>query len=66
MIKQGKLIAPLAKKFESSRAYYLITSADAAEQPQVKDFASWLMRQAKQESRQGGGFPRKPRAAPSA
>lgn len=66
LIKQGKLLAPLAKKFESSRAYYLITSADAAEQPQVKDFAGWLMRQAKQESRHGGGFPPKPRAAPSA
>jgi len=66
LIKQGKLIAPLAKRFESSRAYYLITSADAAEQPQVKDFANWLMRQAKQESRQGGGVPHKPRAAPSA
>ena len=51
LIKQGKLVAPLAKKFESSRAYYLVTSAEAAERPEVKDFAGWLLRQAKQELR---------------
>jgi hypothetical protein len=51
LIRQGKLIAPLEKKFESSRAYYLLTSADAAGRPEVKDFAAWLLRQAKQELR---------------
>jgi DNA-binding transcriptional LysR family regulator len=51
LIKEGRLIAPLARKFESSRAYYLITSATAAERPEVKDFAGWLLRLAKQESR---------------
>jgi LysR family transcriptional regulator, glycine cleavage system transcriptional activator len=51
LIKQGRLIAPLAKKFESSRAYYLVIAPDAAERPEAKDFASWLMRQAKQEAR---------------
>jgi DNA-binding transcriptional LysR family regulator len=50
-IRQGKLIAPLEKKSESSRAYYLITSADAAERPEVKDFAAWLLRQAQPERR---------------
>jgi DNA-binding transcriptional LysR family regulator len=50
-IKQGRLIAPLARKFESSRAYYLVISADAAGRPEVKDFAGWLLRQAKRESR---------------
>ncbi len=50
LIKQGRLVAPLAKKFESSRAYYLVTSAEAAERPEVKDFAGWLLRQAKRES----------------
>lgn len=54
LIRQGKLIAPLAKKSESSRAYYLVTSADAANRPEVKDFAGWLLRQAKQESRNRG------------
>jgi LysR family transcriptional regulator, glycine cleavage system transcriptional activator len=58
LIKQGKLIAPLARKFDSSRAYYLVTSADAAERPEVKDFAGWLLQQAKQELRKRGDIPR--------
>jgi DNA-binding transcriptional LysR family regulator len=54
LIRQGKLLAPLQKKSESSRAYYLITSAEAAGRPEVKDFAGWLLRQAKQEWRNRG------------
>jgi LysR family glycine cleavage system transcriptional activator len=57
LIKQGRLIAPLAKNFDSARAYYLVTSADAAERPEVKDFAAWLIRQAKQEARYRGKLP---------
>lgn len=54
LIRQGKLIAPLEKKFESSRAYYLVTSADAAGRPEVQDFTGWMVRQAKQELRNRG------------
>jgi DNA-binding transcriptional LysR family regulator len=54
MIKQGKLIAPLEKKFESSRAYYLVIAPDAAVRPEVKEFAGWLLRQAKLEARHRG------------
>ena len=54
LVREGKLIAPLEKKFESSRAYYLVISADATNRPEVKDFAGWLLRQAKQESRNRG------------
>ena len=54
LIRQGKLIAPLAKKSESSRAYYLVTSANAAGRPEVMDFAGWMVRQAKQELRNRG------------
>ena len=53
-IRQGKLIAPLDKKFESSRAYFLAIAPDAAERPEVKEFTGWLLRQAKLESRQRG------------
>jgi len=56
LLKQGRLIAPLAKNFDSSRAYYLVTSADAAERSEVKEFAAWLMRQAKQEARYRGNL----------
>lgn len=58
LIRQGKLIAPLAKEFESMRAYYLVVSADAAGRPEVKDFAGWLLGQAKQELRKRGEFSR--------
>ena len=54
LIKQGKLIAPLEKKFESSRAYYLVIAADAAARPEVKQFAAWLLRQARLEARNRG------------
>jgi len=58
LIKQGRLVAPLEKKFESSRAYYLVISPGAVDRPEVKDFAGWLLRQAKQELRSHGNFPR--------
>lgn len=61
MIKQGRLIAPLEKKFESARAYYLMISADAAKRPEVMEFADWLMRQAKEESRKRVAIPRRTR-----
>ena len=54
LIKQGKLIAPLEKEFESSRAYYLVINADAAWRPEVKEFAGWLLCQAKPGARQRG------------
>lgn len=56
LVKQGKLIAPLAGKFDSLRAYYLVISAAAAERPEVKEFAAWLLRQAKQELRSPKGI----------
>lgn len=55
LIKQGRLIAPLAGKFDSSRAYYLLTSLTAAERPDVKEFAAWLLRQAKLEQKSPTG-----------
>ena len=51
LIRQGRLIAPLDKKFESSRAYYLVIARDAIERPEVKEFALWLRRQARLEAR---------------
>jgi len=58
LIRQRRLIAPLEKKFESSRAYYLVISAEAAGRPEVSEFAAWLVRQAKQERRKRGDLVR--------
>lgn len=55
LIKQGRLIAPLAKKFESSRAYYLVTSSTATGRQEVKEFSSWMLQQAKKEQRSMAG-----------
>ena len=54
LIKQGKLIAPLAKKFDSPRAYFLVTSPGTAERPEVKEFAGWMIRLAKKETQYRG------------
>jgi len=51
LIKQGRLIAPLAKKFESQRASYLVISSAAAEKAEVKEFTAWMLQQAKKERR---------------
>ena len=56
LIKQGRLIAPLAKKFESARAYYLVIAPNAAERREVKEFAGWLQRQAQLETRNRGSL----------
>jgi DNA-binding transcriptional LysR family regulator len=55
-IRQGKLIAPLEKRFESARAYYLVVSAAAAKRPEVKEFTDWVVRQAKRETRSSRGI----------
>jgi DNA-binding transcriptional LysR family regulator len=59
LIKQGRLIAPLARKFESSRAYYLVTSSTATGRQEVKEFGAWMLQQAKKEQRS----PARPAAA---
>jgi DNA-binding transcriptional LysR family regulator len=56
LITQSRLIAPLTKKFDSSRAYFLVTAPNAAERPEVKDFTAWMTRQAKQETRSRGNL----------
>jgi DNA-binding transcriptional LysR family regulator len=55
-LREGKLVAPLAKRFESSRAYFLVVSKDAAARPEVNDFTGWILRQAKQSMRKRGGI----------
>jgi|SRR6185295_16393663 DNA-binding transcriptional LysR family regulator len=60
LIKQGKLVAPFTRKTASPRAYYVFTSRDATERPEVKDFLSWLLREAKRDE-----YPLSPSPRPS-
>lgn len=50
LIKQGKLVAPLAGASKSSRAYFLIVAPDSERRADVKAFNAWLMRQAKADA----------------
>jgi DNA-binding transcriptional LysR family regulator len=54
LLKQGKLVAPFSRRTVSPRAYYVFTSRDAAERPEVVDFVSWLMREAKRDEQTSG------------
>lgn len=54
LIKQGKLAAPFSRRTLSPRAYYVFTSRDGAERPEVGDFGSWLRREAKRDEQTSG------------
>lgn len=49
LIKQGKLVAPFSRRTGSPRAYFVFTSRDSATRPEVSDFVSWLVREAKRD-----------------
>jgi LysR family transcriptional regulator, glycine cleavage system transcriptional activator len=49
LIKQGKLVAPFGPKTVSPRAYFVFTARDSAQRPEVSDFVSWLVREAKRD-----------------
>jgi DNA-binding transcriptional LysR family regulator len=51
MVKQGRLVAPFEQKFTSARGYYLLISKRDADRPEVKSLAGWLIRRARQDSR---------------
>ncbi|HTS54192.1 MAG TPA: transcriptional regulator GcvA [Burkholderiales bacterium] len=54
LIKQGKLVAPFSRRTVSPRAYYVFTSRGAAERPEVGEFVSWLLREAKRDEQPSG------------
>lgn len=53
LIGEGQLVAPFTKKTVSSRQYFVIVSADAAERPEVKRFVDWLFDEAKRDTENG-------------
>jgi len=54
LIKQRRLIAPLARRFDSTGAYYLIVAALTAQRPEVKEFVEWMLAQARLERENRG------------
>ncbi len=50
LIKQGQLVAPFAGRTESSRSYFVLAAAGAAERTVVRRFVAWLDDVVKRES----------------
>jgi LysR family glycine cleavage system transcriptional activator len=50
LISAGQLIAPFDSKTVSSRQYFIVPSAASARKPEVKEFAGWLLMEAKRDA----------------
>ncbi len=51
LIQSGALVAPFRKSLVGSRAYFIIESEHGAAKPHVRQFAAWLMEEAKGSAR---------------
>jgi len=48
-LRDGRLVAPFARRYDSARGYYVITGSRAAERPDVVAFVRWLAEEAELE-----------------
>jgi DNA-binding transcriptional LysR family regulator len=48
-LRDGRLVAPFAKRYESARGYYAVVAPHAAERPDVVAFVRWLADEARRE-----------------
>jgi LysR family transcriptional regulator, glycine cleavage system transcriptional activator len=49
LIKDKKLVAPVARRMKTGFGYYLVFSHGADERPEIKVFKDWIVREAKKE-----------------
>jgi DNA-binding transcriptional LysR family regulator len=72
-LRDGRLVAPFPKRYDSARGYYAVVAPHAAERPDVIGFVSWLADEAAHEAGRakaaelpssGNPPPGKKRAAP--
>ena len=66
MLQDGRLVAPFSDKSVAPRAYFVLTSRMAENNPEVIEFVDWLFREAGQETRSHRRVPTVRRAKPSA
>jgi len=45
-LRDGRLVAPFARRYDSARGYYVITASRTAERPDVVAFVRWLAEEA--------------------
>jgi len=50
LLREGKLIAPFPKRYDSPRGYFVVRAPHAADRPDVDAFAAWLQREAAAQS----------------
>jgi DNA-binding transcriptional LysR family regulator len=50
LLREGKLIAPFPKRYDSPRGYFVVRAPHAADRPDVGAFAAWLQREAAAQS----------------
>lgn len=48
-LRDGRLVAPFARRYDSARGYYAIVASGAAERPDVTAFVRWLGEEAQSE-----------------
>jgi DNA-binding transcriptional LysR family regulator len=51
LLRDGRLIAPFPKRYDSPRGYFVVRAPHAADRPDVGAFAAWLQREAAAQSR---------------
>jgi LysR family transcriptional regulator, glycine cleavage system transcriptional activator len=54
LLRNGQLVAPFPKKFDSARGFYVIVAPHARERPDVAAFVAWLVDEAAAERRDAG------------
>jgi DNA-binding transcriptional LysR family regulator len=52
-LRDGRLVAPFARKYDSARGYFVLVAPAAAERDDVVAFVRWLAAEAARESRTG-------------
>jgi len=63
LLRDGRLVAPITKRFESTRGYYVLVAPHAAGRPDVAAFVGWLAQEAAavRDELQRGAAARAPR-----
>ena len=64
LLRDGRLVAPFPKRYDSPRSYFVITARHAAERPDVAAFTAWLSREAAMQTH-ADGVPDKQVRAPA-
>ena len=49
-LRDGRLVAPFAKRYDSARGYFALTAPRAGERADVRHFLRWLIDEATQAS----------------